>query len=212
MVIGIGLYLIFLDSTESDVLLNFSGGGLASIVGRLASDIITYCVLLGYAMNLMITYPMINWGLREVPPCLLLCIRASYKRVSMLLREGHRPVLLRGSLFCACQLPSQEPSSSLTAWAYLRRRAGIAFSDLIVRMQVIAEVIVGQPDVGNVAWIGITAVIVGATYAMAVAVPNIWPVMVRCAQVLLCRLRRASGHCRTAACTSHPPFCNIPMD
>ena len=37
----------------------------------------------------------------------------------------------------------------------------------------------GQPDVGNVAWIGITAVIVVATYAVAVAVPNIWPVMVR---------------------------------
>lgn len=43
----------------------------------------------------------------------------------------------------------------------------------------IAEVIVGQPDVGNVAWIGITAVIVVAAYAVAVAVPNIWPVMVR---------------------------------
>ena len=70
MVIGIGLYLIFLDTTESDVLLNFSGGGLDKVVGRLASDIITYCVLLGYALNLMITYPMINWGLREVlPPC-----------------------------------------------------------------------------------------------------------------------------------------------
>ena len=70
MVIGVGLYLIFLDSTEADVLLNFSGGGLDKIVGRLASDIITYCVLMGYALNLMITYPMINWGLREVlPPC-----------------------------------------------------------------------------------------------------------------------------------------------
>ena len=36
-----------------------------------------------------------------------------------------------------------------------------------------------QPDVGNVAWIGIIAVIDVATYAVAVAVSNIWPVMVR---------------------------------
>ena len=66
VVIGVGLYLLFLDSTESDVLLNFSSGGLKPIVGSLISDIITYCVLLGYALNLIFTYPMINWGLREV--------------------------------------------------------------------------------------------------------------------------------------------------
>jgi len=66
VVIGVGLYLLFLDFTESDVLLNFSSGGLEKIVGRLTSDIITYCVLLGYALNLIVTYPMINWGLREV--------------------------------------------------------------------------------------------------------------------------------------------------
>ena len=52
----------------------------------------------------------------------------------------------------------------------------------------IAEVIVGQPDVGNVAWIGITAVIVVAAYAVAVAVPNIWPVMVRLTSSLQSRL------------------------
>lgn len=66
MIIGVGLYLVFLDSTESDVLLNFSSGSLEDIVGSLAADIITYCVLLGYALNLIFTYPMINWGLREV--------------------------------------------------------------------------------------------------------------------------------------------------
>ena len=66
MIIGVGLYLVFLDSTESDVLLNFSSGSLEGIVGGLAADIITYCVLLGYALNLIFTYPMINWGLREV--------------------------------------------------------------------------------------------------------------------------------------------------
>lgn len=66
VVIGVGLYLVFLDTTESDVLLNFSSGGLEPIVGKLPSDIITYCVLLGYALNLIVTYPMINWGLREV--------------------------------------------------------------------------------------------------------------------------------------------------
>lgn len=66
VVVGVGLYLLFLDFTESDVLLNFSSGGLEKIVGRLTSDIITYCVLLGYALNLIVTYPMINWGLREV--------------------------------------------------------------------------------------------------------------------------------------------------
>ena len=49
MIIGVGLYLVFLDSTESDVLLNFSSGSLENIVGSLAADIITYCVLLGYA-------------------------------------------------------------------------------------------------------------------------------------------------------------------
>ena len=66
MIIGVGLYLVFLDSTESDVLLNFSSGSLEDVVGGLAADIITYCVLLGYALNLIFTYPMINWGLREV--------------------------------------------------------------------------------------------------------------------------------------------------
>ena len=66
MIIGVGLYLVFLDSTESDVLLNFSSGSLEEVVGGLAADIITYCVLLGYALNLIFTYPMINWGLREV--------------------------------------------------------------------------------------------------------------------------------------------------
>ena len=66
VVIGVGLYLLFLDSTESDVLLNFSSGGLKPIVGGLISNVITYCVLLGYALNLIFTYPMINWGLREV--------------------------------------------------------------------------------------------------------------------------------------------------
>ena len=45
-------------------------------------------------------------------------------------------------------------------------------------MQVIAEVAVGRPTLGNAAWIGITAVIVVAAYAVAIAVPNIWPVMV----------------------------------
>ena len=48
----------------------------------------------------------------------------------------------------------------------------------IASMQVIAEVCVGQPEMGNAAWIGITAVIVVVAYAVAVAVPNIWPVMV----------------------------------
>ena len=66
MIIGVGLYLVFLDATESDVLLNFSSGSLEDVVGGLAADIITYCVLLGYALNLIFTYPMINWGLREV--------------------------------------------------------------------------------------------------------------------------------------------------
>ncbi|CAK0780575.1 hypothetical protein CVIRNUC_005099 [Coccomyxa viridis] len=107
VIIGVGLYLVFLDSTESDVLLNFSSGSLEDIVGSLAADIITYCVLLGYALNLIFTYPMINWGLREV----------------------------------------------------------------------IAEVAVGRPTLGNAAWVGITAVIVVAAYAVAIAVPNIWPVM-----------------------------------
>ena len=46
-------------------------------------------------------------------------------------------------------------------------------------MQVIAEVIVGQPELGNAAWIGITAVTVAVAYGVAVVVPNIWPVMVR---------------------------------
>lgn len=45
-------------------------------------------------------------------------------------------------------------------------------------MQVIAEVAVGRPTLGNAAWIGITAIIVVAAYAVAIAVPNIWPVMV----------------------------------
>lgn len=45
-------------------------------------------------------------------------------------------------------------------------------------MQVIAEVAVGRPTLGNAAWVGITAVIVVAAYAVAIAVPNIWPVMV----------------------------------
>ena len=49
---------------------------------------------------------------------------------------------------------------------------GIAF------MQVIAEVFVGRPEMGDAAWIGITAIIVVVAYAVAVAVPNIWPVMV----------------------------------
>ena len=66
VIIGVGLYLVFLDSTESDVLLNFSSGSLEEVVGSLAADIVTYCVLLGYALNLIFTYPMINWGLREV--------------------------------------------------------------------------------------------------------------------------------------------------
>ena len=45
-------------------------------------------------------------------------------------------------------------------------------------MQVIAEAAVGRPTLGNAAWISITAVIVAAAYAVAIAVPNIWPVMV----------------------------------
>lgn len=48
----------------------------------------------------------------------------------------------------------------------------------IVFMQVIAEVFVGRPEMGDAAWIGITAIIVVLAYAVAVAVPNIWPVMV----------------------------------
>lgn len=48
----------------------------------------------------------------------------------------------------------------------------------------VAEVIVGRPDLGNAAWIGITAVIVVAAYGVAVAVPNIWPVMVRSSPVV----------------------------
>ena len=52
------------------------------------------------------------------------------------------------------------------------QKSGVAF------MQVIAEVFVGRPEMGNAAWIGITAIIVVVAYAVAVAVPNIWPVMV----------------------------------
>ena len=55
----------------------------------------------------------------------------------------------------------------------------IDFQTLLTGMQVIAEATVGRPDLGNAAWIGITAVIVVVAYGVAVAVPNIWPVMVR---------------------------------
>ena len=47
-------------------------------------------------------------------------------------------------------------------------------------MQVIAEVAVGRPTLGNAAWVGITAVIVVAAYAVAIAVPNIWPCHGKC--------------------------------
>lgn len=50
--------------------------------------------------------------------------------------------------------------------------------DAYLDVQVIAEVAVGRPHLGNGPWIGITAVIVAAAYAVAAAVPNIWPVMV----------------------------------
>ena len=52
-------------------------------------------------------------------------------------------------------------------------------------MQVVAEVAVGRTDPDNAVWIGITAVIVVVAYGVAVAVPNIWPVMVRVLPVRL---------------------------
>ncbi|CAL8468634.1 g8174 [Coccomyxa elongata] len=66
LIIGVGLYLVFQDDTQSDVLLNFSVKSLGPLVGDAIAEAITYTVWLGYAFNLVVTYPMIQWGLREV--------------------------------------------------------------------------------------------------------------------------------------------------
>lgn len=44
--------------------------------------------------------------------------------------------------------------------------------------QVIAEILFGVPTVSNVPWALITFAILVVTYAIAMVVPNIWPVMV----------------------------------
>ena len=44
--------------------------------------------------------------------------------------------------------------------------------------QVIAEILFGVPTVSNVPWALVTFAILVVTYAIAMVVPNIWPVMV----------------------------------
>jgi hypothetical protein len=48
LVIGVGLYLVFQDDTQSDVLLNFSVDSLGPLVGDAVAEAITYIVWLGY--------------------------------------------------------------------------------------------------------------------------------------------------------------------
>ena len=157
-----------------------AGGSLEEVVGGLAADVITYCVLLGYALNLIFTYPMINWGLREVgssessaaAACHMLILPSACARQQVLL-----------ALACQVNLAGPVTSADLISAPLNQLRLG---------MQVIAEVAVGRPTLGNAAWICITAVIVVAAYAVAIAVPNIWPVMVStssrpwCTNVLRC--------------------------
>lgn len=49
IIIGVGLYLLFQDDTQSDVLLNFSVRSLGPIVGDMAAQITIYAVWLGCA-------------------------------------------------------------------------------------------------------------------------------------------------------------------
>ncbi len=48
VIIGVGLYLVFQDDTQSDVLLNFSVDSLGPLVGDGVAEAITYIVWLGY--------------------------------------------------------------------------------------------------------------------------------------------------------------------
>lgn len=149
VIVGVGLYIVFQDSTQSDVLLNFSKGALGPIVGDVAAEVITYAVWLGYAFNLIVTYPMINWGLREVS-----CYQSQGTTESFL-------------------FASRQPLLPLGCWLLLLLcRCGLV-------VQVINEIAFGSPEVSNLPWAIVTIAILVITYAIAMVVPNIWPVMVR---------------------------------
>lgn len=53
LIIGVGLYLVFQDDTQSDVLLNFSVKSLGPLVGDKVAEAITYTVWLGYVTGLL---------------------------------------------------------------------------------------------------------------------------------------------------------------
>lgn len=60
---------------------------------------------------------------------------------------------------------------------------------LQVSAQVIAEIVFGAPTVSTVPWALITLVILVVTYAIAMVVPNIWPVMVSMPAMLIAAVR-----------------------
>ena len=78
-------------------------------------------------------------------------------------------------------------------------------------MQVIAEAAVGRPTLGNAAWISITAIIVVAAYAVAIAVPNIWPVMVRSLPRPLCTNESVAVVGTASARASAAPGMDVPF-
>ncbi len=133
LIIGVGLYLVFQDDTQSDVLLNFSVKSLGPLVGDAIAEAITYTVWLGYvlirhclpeyslehlgsfalqmtslsksvllmvvcagryAFNLIVTYPMIQWGLREV--------RASYFKFRKVYNMKWKPCQSCAELYISC--------------------------------------------------------------------------------------------------------------
>ncbi|CAD7699967.1 unnamed protein product [Ostreobium quekettii] len=65
ILVPVGAYAVFGEETETDILLNFTPGYLTKIVGARTSTILGTAVALFYVTKLILTFPLINWALRE---------------------------------------------------------------------------------------------------------------------------------------------------
>lgn len=65
IVVSVSLYIAFQNGTEGDVLLNLTPTNLSPKVGPVLGKILGTTVLFGYALKVMLYFPMINWPLRE---------------------------------------------------------------------------------------------------------------------------------------------------
>lgn len=65
VVISIGAFATFGNSTQPDILLNFSPGSLSKFLDSKVADVIAFVVAVVYVSKLILVFPMVNWAVRE---------------------------------------------------------------------------------------------------------------------------------------------------